>query len=226
MIDSHYLLRVKTCSYILLIAGFFAFNVKAQKIQPKGTFQVELTLPGATVNQPYRDIMQGLVNSSVFYQYSFPFHLNVGAGVRYTLFTVDEFAVPSPVYGNMQTGTAFLKLGWDKFHNERFATDFGIKVGYTEGLIFTDINKTEGFNPRRFNCPSVEGALGLILTADERNAYRLVLGYGGYSYGFDPKVLGLKSDEVYNPSDYSKLSQYFFVGFGYTFYFGQKSSTD
>lgn len=170
--------------------------------------------------------MQGLANSSIYYQYSFPFHLNVGAGVRYMLFTIDEFAVPNKVYGSLQSGTAFLKIGWDKFHNERFATDFGIKLGYMEGFYTTDLNEQKGQNPVRFNAPAIEGTLGLILTADERNSYRLVLGYGGFGHGFSPQILGLESNEDYDVSEYQRPSQYFTVGFGYTYYFGQKSASD
>lgn len=210
---------------ILLLSGSVGFTF-GQKVDPKGTFNVELTLPGAVMNKPFKNIMQGLMNCSVYYQYSLPFHLNFGGGARYSVFTINEFKVPSPVDGNLQIASAFLKVGWDKFHNERFATDFGFKFGYSEGFFFTDVNKSEGTNPRRFNATNMEATLGLILTADERNSYRLVLGYGGYGYGFDPKVLGLKSDETYTSEDYAKLTQYFFVGFGYTFYFGQKSSTE
>lgn len=219
-------MRVKYLAFIVILLVLNFTSAWAQKIEPKGTFNVELTLPGAVTNVPFRDIMQGLANASLYYQYSFPFHLNVGGGVRYSLFTIDEFAVPDPVYGNMQTANAFIKLGWDKFHNDRFATDFGLKFGYTEGFFSTDLNKAAGINPRRFNCPSLEGTIGLILSADERNSYRLVLGYGGYGHGFDPKVLGLASDEVYNTADYNKLTQYFIVGFGYTFYFGIKASSE
>ena len=196
--------------------------VWSQTIDPKGTFNVELTLPGSVSNQPFSDIMQGLANASVYYQYSFPFHLNLGAGVRYSLFLIDEFAVPDPVYGDMQTAGVFFKAGWDKYHNERFATDLGLKFGYTEGFFSTDLNKAKGNNPRRFNAPNLEATLGLILSADEGNSYRLVLGYGGYGYGFNPEVLGLESNENYNIEDYKKVSQYFIVGFGYTFYFGIK----
>jgi hypothetical protein len=217
---------VRQLLVILIFLGGFSQQFFAQKVEPKGTFNVDLTLPGSTVNKPFGDIMQGLVNSSVYYQYSFPFHLNIGAGVRYMLFTIDEFAVPNKVYGSLQAGTAFVKLGWDKFHSERFATDLGIKVGYMEGFYSTDLNQVKGQNPMRFNAPAVEGTLGLILTADERNAYRLVLGYGGFGHGFSPQVLGLDSNEDYNVEDYSKASQYFIVGFGYTYYFGQKSASD
>lgn len=197
-----------------------------QKVEPKYTFNVELTLPGAVVNEPFNAIMQGLASGAVYGQYSFPFHLNIGAGVKYSLFTINEFKVPSPVYGNMQSGTGFMKIGWDKFHNDRFATDVGVKVGYTEHFVFTDVNKANGNNPWRVNSTNLEATLGLILTADEKTSYRLVLGYGGYGFGFKPEMIGLASNEGYNPANFSKPTQYFILGFGYTYYFGQKSASD
>lgn len=212
--------------YLLFLICTASFHSLSQKIETKGTFNVELTLPGASANPAFKDIMQGLANVSVFYQYSFLFHMNVGAGVRYALFTVDEFAVPSPIYGNMQSGTAFIKLGYDKFHSDRFATDFGVKLGYTEAFFSTDVNKENGVNPVRASSGNIESTVGLILTADERNSYRLVLGYGFQGFGFQPSMIGLQSNEGYDPSDFNKITQYFMLGFGYTYYFGQKSSTE
>ena len=170
--------------------------------------------------------MQGLASGAMYGQYSFPFHLNVGAGVKYSLFTINEFAVPSPVYGSMQSGTAFVKVGWDKFHNDRFGTDLGVKVGYSENFMATDKNKENGINPFRISSTNVETTLGLILTANERNSYRLVIGYGVSGFGFKPEMIGLESNEGYEPESFNKLTQYFIIGFGYSFYFGQKSSTE
>lgn len=218
---------MKEFVYIILFLTAFSWgSIYAQKVDPKGTFNVELTLPGSVSNAPFSDIMQGLANVSVLYQYSFPIHLNVGGGVRYSLFTVDEFAVPSPVYGNMQSGSVFLKLGYDKFHNDRFATDYGVKLGYTETLFSTDVNKEIGVNPVRVSGPGAEATIGLILTADERNSYRLIFGYGLQNFGFNPSMIGLESNEGYDPGEFDRITQYFCLGFGYTFYFGQKSSTD
>lgn len=195
-----------------------------QSINPKTTFNVELTLPGATANAPFKDIMQGLVNASLYGQYSFPFHFHIGAGVKYSLFTINEFAVPSPVYGNIQSATGFLKVGYDQFFNDRFGTDFGVKVGYTEHLIYTDVNKTNGIYPLRLNSPTIESTIGLILSADERNSYRFVFGYGFHGYGFKPNMIGLESNEGYDTNEFNKISQYFIVGFGYTLYFNGKKT--
>lgn len=217
---------MKKILIVLLVITAFSRSSFGQKIDPGYTFNVELTLPGAISNEPFSDIMQGLASGAIYGQYTFPFRLNVGAGIKYSLFTINEFAVPSPVYGNMQSGTGFLKIGWDKFHNDRFGTDVGVKVGYCENLIFTDVNKANGINPLRITSTNVETTLGLILTADERNSYRLVLGHGVSGFGFDPAFIGLESTEGYNPANFNKLTNYFIVGFGYTFYFGQRSSTD
>lgn len=198
----------------------------SQKIEQKFTFNVELTLPGAISNEPFNDIMQGLASGAVYGQYTLPFQLSLGAGIKYSLYTINEFSVPSPVYGNIQSGTGFVKIGWDKFHNDRFGTDVGVKMGYTEHFISTDVNKKNGVNPWRLNSTNVEATLGLVLTADERTSYRLVLGYGTYGFGFRPEMIGLESNEGYDVEDFSKISQYFIIGFGYTFYFGQKAAAD
>lgn len=214
--------------FFISFISLLAVNTYAQKVVPKYSFNIELTLPEATANDPFNDIMQGLVSTSVYGQYSFPFHFHVGMGLKYSLFTINEFNVPTPVYGNMQTGAGFIKLGWDKFHNERFGTDFGIKIGYAETFIFSDTLLKDGIGPSKFrmSSPFVEGTLGLILTADEKSSYRLVLGYGALGFGFKPQMISLKSDSGYDPNDFNKLTQYFIIGFGFTHYFNKKIASD
>lgn len=215
---------------ILIVLSVFTHNVNAQKITPGYTFNVELALPGAIANAPFGDIMQGLASGALYGQYSFPFHLHVGAGIKYSLFTINEFAIPEQRDGNMQVGAAFLKVGWDKFHNDRFGTDFGVKLGYAENMFSTkNPNVVQEISEplfKRISSTNIETTLGLILTADERNSYRLVLGHGVSGYGFKPEYIGLKSNEGYDVASFNKLTHYFIIGFGYTYYFGQKSSTD
>ena len=136
----------KICTILILFLSVSSFS-NAQSVTPKYTYNVELCLPVAMSNQPFDDFMQGLVGASTYGQYSFPFHLNVGAGLRYSYFTINEFSVPSPVFGGVHSGSAFAKVGWDKFHSDRFATDFGLKVGYSQTFFDTDLNKAAGKNP-------------------------------------------------------------------------------
>lgn len=196
--------------------------ISAQKIEPKWTFNVELGLPTSVANQPFDDIMQGLVNASVYQQYSAPFHLNVGLGFRYTLMTINEFKVQTPVRGNMQTGCIFLKVGWDKYLNDRLALDFSVKFGYGRSYFSTDLNENKGVNPVLFEKVLIEPTAAMILSADERNSYRWCLGYAINGFGFSPQVIGMDDNSGYDPSNFERLTQYLVIGFGYTFYFGVK----
>jgi len=209
------------------LLGFMLLSgtVAAQKeFQQKWTYNIELGLPVATSNEPFRDIMQGLVTVNTYQQYNFPFNLNIGLGIKYSYFTVNEFAISEPVFGGLHTGGAFAKVGWGKFHGQIFATDFGVKVGYAEHFITTDVNKANGVNPVRFSNVFIEPVYSLILKADERNSYRLNLGYTFYGFPYRPVDIGLGSNMDYEPDVLDNSIQYFFVGFGYTFYFGVKRS--
>ena len=214
-------MRLKFIILLCLIPGIDGI---AQKITPKYTFNVELGLPVALANEPFQDIMQGLACASLYGQYSFPFHLNIGAGVNYSLFTINEFSVqsPVPVNGQLHTGAAFLKIGWDKFHNDRLATDIGVKVGYSMNFANTDLHEAEGVNPLQIDAILVEPTFGLILAADEKNSYRWNIGYCIQGYGFQPSTIGLESNSDYDITKFNKLTQYLVVGFGYTYYFRDK----
>lgn len=201
-----------------------SLSANSQKIDPKFTYNLELGLPVAVSNESFNDIMQGLVTVNTYAQYSFPFHLNIGLGVKYSYFAVNQFSVPEPVYGGIHTGGGFVKVGYDKFVNDRFAVDFGVKIGYADNYIMTDMNKALGLSPVRVASSIIEPTLGLILSADERNSYRMNIGYCIQGHGFRPTMLGVDSNGDYDPEKFNNLTQYFFVGFGYTFYFGIKAS--
>jgi hypothetical protein len=147
----------------------------------------------------------------------------MGLGVRYSLFTINEFAVNEENNGQIHTGAAFFKIGHDQFHTDRFATDFGVKIGYSLNYANTDLNKASGINPISFDAVLIEPTLGLILSADERNSYRWNVGYCIQGYGFRPSTIGLSSNSTYDVSKFNKLTNYFVVGFGYTHYFRNKT---
>ena len=213
----------KSISYIVFVIGISHY-IQAQTISPKYTFNVELGLPVAAANMPFKAIMQGLVTSNVYLQHSFPSHFNLGVGAKYTYFVIDEFSVSEIIQGGIHSSGAFVKFGFDKFYNEQFALDVGIKFGYNENFFVSDINKALGISPVRNGAILIEPTLGLILAADRRNSYRLNIGYTIQNYGFRPTELGLDSNLNYNASELAASTQFFFVGFGYTYYFGVNSA--
>jgi hypothetical protein len=202
---------------------FLVMNTSAQTIEPKHTFNVELGLPNGFVNKPFKNIMQGLVNAELYYQYAFRNQIIIGAGVRYSYFAINEFKVPVPVYGGMHSGGVFLKAGWEKFHTDRFATDLSLKFGYTQNYFDTDRNDSIGGNPLQVNSTYLEPSVSFILTADETSSYRLIIGYGFQGFGYKPSMIGLETFGGYDPKEFDKTTSFLIVGFGFTYYFKPKN---
>lgn len=217
---------MKTLFTILLTLFLCNYSV-AQKITPKYTFNVELGLPIAIANEPFDAVMQGLVGVSSYGQYTTLFHLNIGIGARYSLFTINQFKVPVPLNGSVHTGAGFIKIGYDKFLTDRFAIDFGVKVGYSINSADVKELDVDGKQIARYNNKKdavlIEPNLGLILSADEKNSYRFFLGYNIVGYGFSPDFIGLESNSGWDPTGYNKLTQFLLVGFGYTYYFNNSN---
>lgn len=207
----------------IIVFSFLVFGSKAQEIIPKFTFNVDIGLPVTLKNKPFTSYMQGLVCTNIYGQYSFPFHMNIGLGIRYSLFNINEFSVPEANDGSIHTGAAFLKIGWDKYLTERFAMDVGVRGGYSLNYANTDLNKSLGENPRKMDAILIEPTLGFILSADEQNSYRLHIGYGIQTYPVTPQTLGFPSDSGFDPNEYGKTTQYLVFGFGYTYYFKNKA---
>lgn len=207
----------------IVLFSLFVTTANTQEIIPKFTFNVDLGLPVTLKSKPFNSYMQGLVCANIYGQYSFPFHLNLGLGVRYSLFTINEFSVPEANDGAMHTGAAFLKIGWDKFITERFAMDLGVKAGYALNYANTDLNKALGDNPRQIASILIEPTIGLILSADEQNSYRLNIGYCIQGYTFSPQTLGFPTDSGFDPNKYGSTTQFFVFGFGYTHYIKSKT---
>ncbi len=209
---------------VFYIAAFILCNNSiAQKIIPKYTFNIELGLPVSIANEPFDQVMQGLVAVSSYGQYTTPFNLNFGIGGRYSLFTINQFKVPVPLDGSVHTAAGFIKVGYDKFLTDRFAIDFGVKVGYSYNASSVKELNPEGEVIDRYyrnnTAAIIEPGLGLILSADEKSSYRFYIGYTIQGYGFKPDFIGLETNAGWDPGGFNKLTQYLIVGFGYTFYF-------
>ena len=92
-----------------------SLSVSAQKLVPKFTYNVELGLPVSASNLPFRDIMQGLASVNTFGQYTFPFHLNLGVGIKYSYFAVNQFSVSEAVLEGFTLEVLSLRLDMISF---------------------------------------------------------------------------------------------------------------
>ena len=213
---------------LITIFAFILFSNygKSQSIDPDDSFTIELGLPNSFTNQPFKDIMQGLVCVSPYYQYAFKSGFALGAGGHYSYFAVNEFSLPSAVYGGMHTLAGFLKLSHEKFWGERFGTDLGVKFGYAHTMVKTDVLSAQGMLLHVIQSTYIEPVVGLILSSDESNSYRLTIGYPFYGFGFKPWTIGLDSELGYESTEFGRISSFLTIGFGYTHYFNGKSSSE
>ena len=102
----------------------------------------------------------------------------------------------------------------------RFATDYGVKIGYTNTLFDTDKNRANG-GAQSINCVYIEPTAAVVLTASEVTSYRFIVGYSIQGYNFVTSQLGINATGSYNPAAFNHNTQYLTFGFGFTYYFKQ-----
>ena len=201
-------------------------SFKAQKLELDDSFVLELGLPNGFSNAPFRNIMQGLVYVSPMYQYTLKSGISLGAGLHYSYFNINQFRINQKIYGGMHNGSAFGKIGFEKFWTPSFATDFSVKIGAVQSAFFTDTLKSQGITYRSTMSTYVEPNLGLCLASDVNASFRLTIGYAFYGFGFNPSYLGLNSSLGYSAADLRKTASFLIVGFGYSRYFNGKKSSN
>lgn len=186
-------------------------------INPKHSFSLELGLPVILANKFNKKTMSGLVYLSPYYQYSFENHFSIGAGAFYTLSNINTIATSENINGSSNLMGGFLKLAYEKFHNSRFATDFGVKLGYAEAIYLSNKLKQEG-RTSMDNGLYIEPNLGFVLTVAEKSSFRFFVGYQFIGIPFDNKKIAMESDGALSSNGFKKLQQNLIFGFGYTFY--------
>jgi hypothetical protein len=191
------------------------------QFEPKHTFTVELGMPTPVANASYRKITKGLVAVSPYYQYRLPSSLALGAGLHYQYLQINPLRVPSAeqVSGGIHSLGAFFKVGHEKFHNERFATDVGLKIGYNQTFFKTNFNEALSEKTTGLGAIFAAPILGLILNVDEFSSYRFTLGYCLQGYQFNYQRLGVVTNDGIIPK--GKTTQSFIFGFGFTHYFSK-----
>jgi hypothetical protein len=201
-----------------------SYHLSAQEIDPDDSFTIDLCLPNAMGNQPYKNIMQGLVHAGMHYQYAAKSGLYVGVGAHYSYFAINEFRVTPKIYGGIHSGAAFLKTGHEKFWSERFGTDIGLRAGWVRSYVVSDALAALNASPTIREGIYMEPNLSLILTADVNQSFRLTIGYPIYAYPFSPQLIGIEGNMGYDPAEFTQNSSFLSVGFGFTYYFNGKKS--
>lgn len=205
---------------LLFFSSILTANAQVDFV-PSSSFKVEIGLPNNATNYAFRDLMQGLVVVTPSFQYTFENTLSIAGGLRYGFFNVNEFKNNIGMSGGAHIAGVFGKIGQEKFYGN-FGLDYGVRIGYT--MNFFDTNKNKEILGRAYTNDGgfVEPTLGLALMANENTSFRLALGYAFHAFQFQPHQMGLEKFSGIDPSRLNKITTYFTIGFGYSYYFGKK----
>jgi hypothetical protein len=209
--------RIIFVCFILLAA-----NVSAQQeeFQPMGSFKAEIGLANNISNIAFRDLMQGLFNVTAGYQYTLPSSLSLGAGIRWNYFAVNEFKNNVDLAGGVHFGGAYGKIGIEKFYGQ-IGIDAGIRLGYN--MLFSTTNKcsaTGGLvTDENF---FFEPVFNIGLLATENTSFYLTTSLAFHNLKFEPRHVCEPAFTAYDIDRLDRITTYFVVGFGYSYYFGKK----
>lgn len=216
---------MKFRNIILTLGIGFILSIQAVNAQtsfsPGSSIKVQIGLPNNTSNKAFRSIMQGLVILTPSYQYTFENSFAIGAGLRYGYFNVNEFKNNASLTGGMHSMGAFLKIGQEKYFG-RFGLDYGIRMGYTMNYFLTNLNKANKGGPYSNNSILIEPTISFALMATENSSFNFFMGYAIQNFKFRPNQVGLDYFSGISEEDNNKITSYFSIGFGYSYFFNRK----
>ena len=190
------------------------------RIKPHHSISLEVGLPVAVRNKNFNGYMQGIVNISPYYHYSFRNLMTTGIGFNYNYFWINHVLTnDSKNLGGIQSFGGFVRIGYEKFHTDRYGVDLNVKIGQSTLIFDTDNNRKLSKLPT-MNVFSVEPSIGFVVTADDQSSYRWVVSYTAQKYDFKPTLLGFIPDN--STSINNTFTQFLTVGFGYTYYIKQR----
>jgi hypothetical protein len=193
------------------------------RIKPHHSVSMEVGLPVSVRNKNFNGYMQGIINISPYYHYSFKNLLTTGIGFNYNYFWINHVLTnDSKNLGGIHSLGGFVRIGYEKFQTDRYGVDLNVKIGQSTLIFYSDNNRKISKLPT-MNVLTVEPSIGFVVTADDQSSYRWVVSYTAQKYNFDPTLLGFVKDvSTANSSPATSFTQFLTVGFGYTYYIKQR----
>jgi hypothetical protein len=209
--------------FIVLI-GFNSSFLNAQgSFDPKGSLSVDIGIPTAERNIAFRSVLEGLFNGGITYQYNVYKGLTVGAGANYSFFSNNQFALNKTIgKGGLHIPAVALKVGYEKFSNDRFSYSFSTKLGYASMVSINDSTKINLGKPFVKTSFFIEPQLELLLTTEKNdpNAFSLMLGYAIFFQEYNAEFMAREKFVGFSEKSSEGLTRFFSLGFGYRYYFG------
>ncbi|MGV6860453.1 MAG: hypothetical protein ACWA41_01710 [Putridiphycobacter sp.] len=211
-------LAIKLIFIFLLISP----STQAQFLSPKGSLTVDIAIPTAERNIAFSNVLEGLFNGGIGYQYNVYKGLTVGAGAKYSFFVNNRFALNKTVgKGGLHIPAIYGKVGYEKFTTDRFSFNFGLRFGYSDMISINDSTKINLGKPYFEQAFFIEPQLELLLTTEKNdpNGFSLMLGYNFYFSEYSTDFLAREQFIGFLPEWSNGYTRFFSLGFGYRYYF-------
>ncbi|MCG8576479.1 MAG: hypothetical protein MI810_16455 [Flavobacteriales bacterium] len=211
--------------YVLLLLIFQSFGSLAQSeaFSPKGSWSIDVGIPTLNENYAFRRVMTGLFNGGVSYQYNVLNGFTLGAGAKFSFFTINPSTTSADWKGGLYIPAVHAKVGYEKFTTERVALSAWCKAGYAPMIAAHDSCKA------KIGGPFVEGAffvepqveVCLLTGKGSSDGFSFVLGYNFYFSEFRPDYFCLDGITNLSGPDYEGITRFLSIGFGYRYYMGR-----
>jgi hypothetical protein len=210
---------MKRLVLFISVIGCFSVFGQQEEFQPRGSFKAEIALANNVSNVAFRDLMQGLANVTSGYQYTFPSSLSLGAGVRWNYFAVNQFKNNVDLAGGIHFAGVYGKIGVERYYGQ-VGIDVGIRGGYN--MMFATTNKCkESGGAGIYDGGFIEPILNIGLLADENQSFYLTTSFAFQTFKFQPFHVCEPTFAAYPAEKLDRITTYFTIGFGYSFYFGK-----
>ena len=210
---------------VLLFIGVNDLYSQEKTFQPTGSFSIDLGIPAKGKNVSFGNVMNGLFNGGLTYQYNVFGGLSLGVGAKYSFFIINPFALNNANWGGgLHAPSVFGKLSYERFITERFSLNVGMRTGYTMMVSSNDSCKAVKGGPYTESTFFIEPQIELLLLTGKNSSdgFSFVLGYDFIFSEFGPDYLCIENIPNSVSEHYEGITRFLSIGFGYRYYMGRK----
>ena len=207
---------------LLLIVGIGSY-AQDETFSPKGAVSVDVGIPTLAENFAFRRTMTGLFNGGIGYQHNLFKGLTLGAGAKFSFFTINPSTVPAGWTGGIYIPAVYGRLGYEKFTTERVSMAAWCKAGYAAMMGVGDSCKIKNGGPFVEGAFFFEPQLEVCLLTEKggANGFSFILGYNFVFSNFRPDYLCVDGITNLSGEDYEGITRFLSIGFGYRYYLGR-----
>lgn len=212
-------------TFTILLLGATNSHAQEKTFQPTGSISIDMGIPAKGKNVSFGNVMNGLFNGGITYQYNVFGGLTLGIGAKYSFFVINPFALNNANWGGgLHVPSVHAKLGYERFITERFSLNVGMRAGYSMMVSANDSCKAHNNGPYTESTFFLEPQIELLLLTSKNasGGFSFVLGYDFLFTEFGPRYLCIQNIPNSVEEHYQGITRFLSIGFGYRYYMGRK----